>query len=105
MLLDDLEKIPRARVHALTYREFLANPAERVRDICHFAGLAWNRPLPATLPLSRYTVTPPQADKWRQREASIAPHRSGLEEVGARAHAFIARSRMWHVAAPEVSAD
>ncbi|MEP7063662.1 MAG: sulfotransferase [Betaproteobacteria bacterium] len=93
VLLDDLEALPPARVHSLTYREFLADPAACVRNICRFADLAWDRPLPATLPLSRYTVTPPQADKWRQREAQIAPHRSELERVAERARAFIARSR------------
>ncbi|MEO6928698.1 MAG: sulfotransferase [Casimicrobiaceae bacterium] len=92
-LLDDLEALPPSRVHALTYREFLADPEARVRDICRFAELAWDRPLPAALPLSRYTVTPPQADKWRQREAQIAPHRAELERVAERARAFVARLR------------
>ncbi|MEO8849728.1 MAG: sulfotransferase [Casimicrobiaceae bacterium] len=93
VLLDDLEALPPSRVHALTYREFVADPAARVRDICRFADLAWDRPLPATLPLSRYTVTPPQVDKWRARESQIAPHRAALERVAERARAFVARSR------------
>lgn len=92
-LLDDLEAMPRARVHALTYREFVATPGKCIGDICRFAGLQWDRELPPALPLSRHTVTAPHPDKWRQREASIARHRAGLHYVAERAHAFIARNR------------
>jgi hypothetical protein len=93
VLLDDLDKLPRERVHALTYREFLASPTDCVRAICRFAALDWDRALPATLPLSRHTLTPPAPEKWRRREAAIAPHRAALARVGERAKAFVARAQ------------
>jgi hypothetical protein len=92
-LLDDLERLPRARVHALTYRQFLATPEDCIRDICQFAGLEWDRPLPAQLPLSRHTVSEPHPDKWRQREALIAPYRPALHAVAERARAFVAQAQ------------
>ncbi len=92
-LLDDLEALPRARVLALTYREFVAAPGKCIADICHFAGLQWDRQLPPALPLSRHTVTAPHPDKWRQREAVIARHQAGLQYVAGRAHGFIAKNR------------
>jgi hypothetical protein len=94
VLLDDLDKLPRERVHALTYREFVADPTRAVQAICRFASLDWDRPLPATLPLSRHTLTPPDPDKWRRHEAAIAPHRATLARVAERAKAFVARSRV-----------
>jgi hypothetical protein len=93
VLLDDLDKLPRERVHALTYREFVADPTRAVDAICRFASLDWDRPLPSTLPLSRHTLTPPDPDKWRRHEAAIAPHRATLARVAARAKAFVERSR------------
>ena len=84
-LLDDLEALPRARVHALTYREFVAAPGKCIGDICQFAGLQWDRTLPPALPLSRHTVTAPHPDKWRQREALIARYQPALQYVAGRA--------------------
>ena len=99
VLLDDLEALPRPRVHALTYREFLAAPGEHLRGICEFAQLDWDRALPPTLPHSRHTVSAPHPDKWRQREALIAPYRPALEAVAERARRFIAASRSARVPA------
>jgi hypothetical protein len=93
VLLDDLEGLPSARVHAVTYDEFLASPSECVRGICRFANVPWDRPLPPSLPLSRHTVTPPHPDKWRRHEALIAPHRAELQVVADRARRFIAGNR------------
>jgi hypothetical protein len=103
VLLDDLDRLPRERVHALTYREFLASPTACVRAICRFAELDWDRTLPATLPLSRHTLTPPDANKWRRHEAAIAPHRVALARVGERAKAFVARTRDGAVPATSTS--
>jgi hypothetical protein len=100
-LLDDLEALPRARVHPLTYREFVAAPAKCIRDICQFAGLQWDRPLPPALPLSRHTVTAPHPEKWRQREALIARYQPALQYVAGRAQSFIANAR---AASKQVSA-
>ncbi len=103
VLLGDFAAIPVARVYALDYREFIAHPARHVAEICRFAGMRWDRALPAVLPLSRHTVSPPGAEKWRRREAEISPHLNGIRAVDERARAFVARIRADIAAATPLS--
>ncbi len=93
ILLGDFAAIPADRVHALDYREFIADPARHVAEICAFAGVRWDRALPAVLPLSRHTVSPPSVEKWRRREAEISPHLPRVRAVDDRARAFVAAAR------------
>ena len=75
IVLDDLEARPRDRWCTVRYSELLAEPATVLRGLCEFAGLEFDAALgqrtSAALPPSRYTLTAPAADKWRQNEASI----------------------------------
>jgi len=104
ILLDDLEAIPRRRVHALTYDDFLTDPRGNVARICAFAGIGWDRKVPDVLPLSDHTVSPPQPDKWRRHEALIAPYLPELRATDERARAFLSsRSRRHQPAQLSVS--
>lgn len=103
IVLDDLAALPPERVFALTYRDFLAAPETQVRRICAFAGLAWDRTLPASLPLSAHTVTAPAADKWRRHEAALAPHLPSLAATADRARAFVVACQAQHDASPPAS--
>lgn len=104
ILLDDLESIPRRRVHALTYRDFLSDPGGNVARVCAFAGIGWDRKLPDVLPLSDHTVSPPHPDKWRRHEALIAPYLPALRATDERARAFLSsRSRRHEPAQLSVS--
>lgn len=73
--LDDLEKLPRERWTAVSYADLLANPEVTVRRLCEFLRIevdpALAQRITAPLPHSRYTLTPPAADKWRANEALI----------------------------------
>ena len=93
ILLDDFATIPVHRIHALGYRDFLADPAGHVAEIRAFAGIGWDRALPAELPLSRHTVSPPHADKWRRHADAMAPYLPALGETDRRARAFVAAIR------------
>ena len=93
ILLNDLAAIHPRRVHALTYRDFLSNPAGNIARICAFAGVGWDRKLPDVLPLSQHTVSPPQPDKWRRHEAAMAPYLSALRATDERARAFLSSLR------------
>jgi Sulfotransferase family/Aspartyl/Asparaginyl beta-hydroxylase len=93
VLLDDLGRVPPTRVHALTYRDFLADPVGNIAQICAFAGIGWDRKIPAALPLSRHTVTPPHPEKWRRHEAAIAPYLPALRATDERARAFVSSLR------------
>ncbi|HEX5488139.1 MAG TPA: sulfotransferase [Rhodanobacteraceae bacterium] len=88
-LLDDLEKLPRERVHALRYEALLAGPDVQIRSLCSVLGLRWDRTLDSGLPLARYTVTPPTPDKWRKRESEILPQVPQLVDVQARAERLL----------------
>jgi uncharacterized protein (TIGR03032 family) len=98
ILLDDLATLPPERVFALTYREFLAAPEIQVRRICAFAGISWDRALPASLPLSRHTVTAPAPDKWRRHEEMLASHLPALVATAERARAFVVACQAHHAA-------
>jgi hypothetical protein len=99
-LLDDFQAIPNHRVHAIAYRDFLADPARHVAEICAFADIGWDRAIPANLPLSRHTVSRPEPDKWRRHEAAMAPYLPALRDIDERARAFVAavRARGLHAA-------
>ena len=48
-------------------------------------GTGWDRDLGPSLPHSRYTLTPPDPDKWRRHEAAIAAVLPGLRDTVGRA--------------------
>ena len=91
VLLDDLETLPQAQWLGLRHDRFLADPQAEVRRLCDWAGLEWDRELGRQLPLSRYTLTAPDPDKWRRHEAAIEATRATWEPLAARAEALLAR--------------
>jgi hypothetical protein len=77
IILDDLERLPRDRWIACDYSDLTDRTGESVSRICGFAGLEMDRRLLERLnnplPLSRYTHTAPDPDKWRKNESEILP--------------------------------
>ena len=75
IVLEDLSELPADRWISLNYAELIARPRETMLRICEFTSIAPDAALEtrlsAPLPLSRYTHTPPAADKWKLNEASI----------------------------------
>jgi len=75
IILDDLEKIPPERWIGCNYDELIADTESVIRKICDFAGLQVDQHLQqrisGSLPLSRYTHTAPDPDKWRKNEQEI----------------------------------
>ncbi len=74
-VLSDLEELPNDRWTAVSYAELVADAATTVRRLCDFADVPFDEGLEAhcarALPLSRYTRTTPQADKWLKNAAGI----------------------------------
>lgn len=91
ILLDDLESFAPARVTVARYDALLADPEAEIRRLCSFAGLGWDRALGAKLPLANHTVSTPDPDKWRRREAVIAPLLPRLQPTIERAAMFARR--------------
>lgn len=76
-ILDELTGLPRERWRVLDYSALVADPAGSVARACAFMGLpeapALQAQLAKGLPLSRYTLSTPAAEKWKRHEAAVAP--------------------------------
>lgn len=88
-LLDDLEKLPPERVRTLVYKDFVADPQTSVARLAASLGLKWDRPLGRELPLSKTTVSRPNADKWRKIGPLIEGVLPIVEKADRRARAFV----------------
>lgn len=84
-ILDDLAALPRALWLLVRYADLIADPRPQIRRIADFADLTWDGLVEAhlfrPLPPSRMTVSPPAPEKWRSREAELAPVLPGTDGV------------------------
>lgn len=86
ILLDDLEALGADRWTAVDYGRLTADPKGELARLLDAVSLgADERVLKVDLPLSRYTVSPPDPDKWRRHEAELAPLLERLEPLAQRA--------------------
>ncbi|MGV8941820.1 MAG: sulfotransferase [Lysobacter sp.] len=85
VLLDDLDELDRADWIAVDHGRFLADPQAEVKRVCDWAGWKWGRVLDRELPLSRYTLSPPDPDKWRRHADGIAGPLSRMQYLVERA--------------------
>ncbi|HJS22560.1 MAG TPA: sulfotransferase [Steroidobacteraceae bacterium] len=73
--LDDLGRVAPGRWTCVRYSDLVERAGETISRICAFAGIAFDAALvertAAQLPLSRYTQSPPAAEKWRAHEDAI----------------------------------
>jgi uncharacterized protein (TIGR03032 family) len=90
-IMDGLEQIPSERWSAVRYTDLLAQTEEQVARLCRCVDVRPPEALPAKLPLSRHTLTPPAPDKWRRFEKQIEPLMPLLEPIHARAQEFFAQ--------------
>jgi len=85
MIMDDLAELGDSRWLAVAYADFLKAPGKLVKRICAATGIPFDKPLrehtARPLPLSRYTLTPPKADKWRKNAREIASILPGVLPV------------------------
>jgi len=91
-VLDDLAGLDRSRWMSLAYADLTASPRAAIERVCAFAGLSLDAELAARtgapLPLSRFTQTPPQKDKWRANAGAIERVLPGIEDTWARLRAL-----------------
>jgi hypothetical protein len=85
LLLDDLEQLPADRWTVVRYDALVADPQAEILRLCGLFSLDWDRPFDRVLPLSRYTVTPPAAEKWRRHADVIEAVLPLVEEQRQRA--------------------
>jgi hypothetical protein len=87
-LLGDLATLPRERLRAVVYGEFLSSPQPVVEALARSLDLEWDRQLGA-LPLSKTTVSQPKAGKWRAIEPLIEKVLPIVAKADAKARAFL----------------
>jgi hypothetical protein len=87
-ILDDLQSVPRDRWTTVRYEDLIRDPGTEIARLLEFAGLTMDprltEYLAKPLPLSRYTHTAPDPDKWKQDAAEIERVLPELAAVGAR---------------------
>ena len=88
LLLDDLEAMPASHRRVIRYESLIADPQGELEKLCASVGLGWDRAVGASLPLARYTLSQPSADKWRKHEAEILPRLPGIQATLDRAARF-----------------
>lgn len=62
-LLDDLEELGPERWCVASYGRLVREPGQEITRICRFLGVRWDQALTTPLPLSRTTLTAPDAEK------------------------------------------
>ncbi len=75
-VMEDLAALPRERWTAVNAADIVENPLAAVTRLCAFMDIRLDETFAATLgqplPLSRYTVTAPEAGKWRRHAVDLA---------------------------------
>ena len=92
-LLNDLEQLDPARVVVADYRSFLSSPQSEIERLAEAVDLSWDRQLGQTLPLSKTTLSQPQAEKWRRIEPVIQAVWPIVERADRRAREFVKQRR------------
>jgi LPS sulfotransferase NodH len=94
VILGDLEALPGSDWCAVAYEDFLADPGAELMRLCAFAGVPFDAEMQKIVsrPLkpSRYTLTPPDPQKWRKNEALIVPYLGATRAMAERLEALAA---------------
>jgi len=90
VMLDDLATLPRDRLRVIRHSDFVADADARMGVLAQSLDLEWDRQLGPGLPLSAYTVSRPNPDKWRQQERHIEAVMPIVAEADERAREFVA---------------
>lgn len=89
IMLNDLDALDGDDWAGIDHGRFVADPQAEAQRICSWAGLDWDVRLGQSLPLSRYTLTPPDPDKWRRHAAEIEPRLAKMQATVERAAAAL----------------
>ena len=88
-LLTDLQRIDPRRVCGVRYEDLVAEPAATLQRVWGFAGIQPGPEPVGELPLSRYTLSPPAPQKWRQNAEALARVLPGTVPIAEAARTFI----------------
>ncbi|NBP81924.1 sulfotransferase, partial [bacterium] len=84
-ILEGLVDLPPDRKCLVRYEDLLQNTAGELQRVCEFTGIPFGPRMQqlcaSDLPLSRYTLSRPDPDKWRRHEAAIEAVMPSLDAV------------------------
>jgi uncharacterized protein (TIGR03032 family) len=89
-MMNDLAQLSPNQVCVVTYADLLTDPQAEAERLCAFAGIDWDADLQEPLPLSKYTLTPPNPEKWKKNEALLTPVLPLVEDTAKRFEQFMA---------------
>lgn len=88
LLIDDLENLPASRRRVIRYEQIIDDPQSQLATLSASLGLGWDHDLEGQLPLARYTLSTPRADKWRRHESDILAQLGSIRGTMDRAARF-----------------
>lgn len=80
-MLADLGDLGNDRWSSVRYEDFVADPQGIIGGLAQSADLDWDLALPSGLPLSAYTLSPPDPDKWKSNAEVLEPLAESLEDM------------------------
>lgn len=88
MIIEDLHALPRDSWCAVSYEDLVGDRENALRKLCEFAEVPFGPKMQAIaggdIPHSRYTLTPPDRDKWRRHEQAIESAMPAAEDIALR---------------------
>ncbi|MGD0142323.1 MAG: sulfotransferase [Rhizomicrobium sp.] len=76
-ILSDIGGLPEESWISVRYEDILRDPTAALNELCAFADVPFDEPMralaAAPLRWSRYTLSPPNSEKWRKNESALAP--------------------------------
>lgn len=91
ILLADLDKLSPEKWGVVGYHNLLADPQGEIERLCRFLDIEWDDELSEELPLSRYTLTPPNPDKWKQHAPVLDRLLPSTVDLGRRTREMLGR--------------
>lgn len=89
IMLDDLEVLDTSRVIKIRYESLIEKPQDELNRICTDCGISAIENL-STMPLSQFTLTPPDPNKWLRNEPLINEIWPIIEAQAIRAERYMA---------------
>ncbi len=88
IILEDLEQLPASDWCSLSHEAFLADPGRELERLCRFADIPFGSRMQAAckapLPNSKYTLTPPDPDKWKKNASELETVLTAVSELSQR---------------------
>ncbi|MFC3096132.1 sulfotransferase [Alteromonas sediminis] len=70
-IVENLSDIPSENLTSVSYQQLTSNPSHTLSRLANFCDIDLPSQLPTSLPLSRTTVSPPNADKWKKYQSHL----------------------------------